>query len=82
MYMKWVLKRDMYITGTYVIFPQEKHNRLKRLKRLAEVEEAMCKSIGESTHLDVVLRSGAVPSDEELKNYREMVGRLEQTKVM
>ena len=60
---------------------QEKHNRLKRLKRLSELEVAMCRSLGESPQLEAVLQAGLVPSEDELQNYRGRVGRLEQKKV-
>lgn len=60
---------------------QEKHNRLKRLKRLSELEVAMCHCLDESPQLAAVLQSGLVPSEEELQNYRGRVGRLEKKKV-
>ena len=41
----------------------------------------MCKCVGEQTQLGPVMQSGAVPSDKDLQTYREMVARLEQTKV-
>ena len=60
---------------------QEKHNRLKRLKRLSELEVAMCRCLNETPQLAAVLQSGLVPSEEELQNYRGRIGRLEQKKV-
>ena len=60
---------------------QEKHSRLKRLKRLSELEVAMCRCLDETPKLTVVLQSGQVPSEDELQSYRGLVGRLEKKKV-
>ena len=68
---------DFINSATY----QEKHNRLKRLKRLSELEVAMCRCLNEIPQLAAVLQSGLVPSEEELQNYRGRIGRLEQKKV-
>ena len=77
----------MYAASTGVkmcpllLYIQEKHSRLKRLKRLSELEVAMCRCLNESPQLLAVIQSGQIPSDEELQNYRGLVGRLEQKKV-
>ena len=41
----------------------------------------MCRCLNESPQLAVVMQSGLVPSEEELQNYRGLIGRLEQKKV-
>ena len=65
----------------YYCFIQEKHSRLKRLKRLSELEVAMCRCLNETPQLSVVLQLGQVPSEDELQNYRGLVGRLEKKRV-
>ena len=62
------------------VLPQEKHSRLKRLKRLSELEVAMCRCINEAPKLTEILESGQVPSEDELQHYRGLVGRLEKKK--
>lgn len=54
-----------------------KFDRQKRLKRLIEMESAMCKSIGETTQLKDRYRSDCVPSEEELKRLRKRVEDIE-----
>lgn len=71
----------MYLYYCMHQFWQEKHSRLKRLKRLNELEVAMCQCLNESPQLSALVQSGQVPSEEELQNYRGLVGRLEKKKV-
>ncbi|CAI8041453.1 Protein regulator of cytokinesis 1 [Geodia barretti] len=59
---------------------KEKHSRLKRLKRLSELEVAMCHCLDETPKLTSILSSGQVPSEDELQHYRGLVGRLEKKK--
>lgn len=54
---------------------------MKRLKRLSELEVAMCRCIEETPKLSVILQSGQIPSEDELQSYRGLVGRLEKKKV-
>ena len=61
---------------------QEKHDRMKRLKRLTELECAMCESIGEPPHLTAKWQSQAEPSEEQLVSYRKRIEELEETKVL
>ena len=76
------LVNDLTYTIAYVCFllPQEKHSRLKRLKRLSELEVAMCHCLDETPKLTSILSSGQVPSEDELQHYRGLVGRLEKKK--
>jgi hypothetical protein len=59
---------------------KEKHSRLKRLKRLSELEVAMCRCLNETPKLTSILSSGQLPSEDELQHYRGLVGRLEKKK--
>ena len=58
-----------------------KHDRLKRLKRLTEMEVALCKSLGEDSQLANTYQSHSVPSEEDLIGFRKRVEFLESVKV-
>ena len=57
-----------------------KHERMKRLKRLIEMETALCHSIGEEPCLNK-WESNDIPSEDDLQIYRKKVELLESTKV-
>ena len=61
---------------------QEKHDRMKRLKRLTELECAMCESIGETPQLTAKWQSQTLPSEEQLVSFRKRIEELEETKVL
>ncbi len=60
---------------------QMKFDRKKRLKRIMEMESSMCTSLGEVSQLKAVYKSDTVPSEEDLKTYRNRVEDLEFTLV-
>ena len=74
------LANKLIIAYVYFLLPQEKHSRLKRLKRLSELEVAMCRCLNETPKLTSILSSGQLPSEDELQHYRGLVGRLEKKK--
>ncbi len=58
-----------------------KHDRMKRFKRLTEMEIALCKSIGVSSELSDKFHVQNVPSEDDLQSFRKRVELLESTKV-
>lgn len=58
-----------------------KFDRKKRLKRLIEMEKSMCKALGQVSQLKAVYVSDTVPSEEDLKTYRNRVDDLDFTLV-
>lgn len=60
---------------------QEKHNRLKRYKRLAEMEDAICDSLGEETKMVPEQQFQKFPSEEDLAQFRKRIEELEEKKV-
>lgn len=58
-----------------------KFDRLKRLKRLAEMEIGLCKTIGEKAKLSSVVASKIVPSEQQLEEFRARINGLEKTRV-
>ena len=58
-----------------------KHDRMKRFKRLTEMEVALCKSLGTASELGEKFQVQFVPSEEELQGFRKRVEMLESTKV-
>ncbi len=58
-----------------------KFDRQKRLKRIMEMESSMCKSLGEVSQLKEVYKNETVPSENDLKTYRNRVEDLEFTLV-
>lgn len=58
-----------------------KFDRLKRLKRLAEMEIGLCKTIGEKAQLSSAVASKMVPSEEQLEQFRKRINTLEKTRV-
>ena len=60
---------------------QEKHDRMKRFKRLTEMETAMCETVGEESRLGPQWQAQIVPSEEDLKTFRKRIEELEEIKV-
>ena len=58
-----------------------KHDRMKRFKRLTEMEIALCKSLATPSQLSDKFQQQLVPSEEDLQSYRKRVELLESTKV-
>ena len=59
-----------------------KHDRMKRLKRLIEMETVLAHGIGEKATFSFKWQSeNLIPSEEELQNYLEKVEQLESIKV-
>lgn len=61
--------------------PQEKHDRMKRFKRLTEMETAMCETVGEESRLGPQWQAQIVPSEEDLKSFRKRIEEVEEIKV-
>ena len=57
---------------------QVKFDRQKRLKRIREMENSLCKDLGEKSRLP---GKSYLPSEEELKSYLQKVENLEYTLV-
>ena len=47
------------------------------MKRLIEMESAMCKSVGEAAELKNKYKADCVPSEDELKKFRKRVEDIE-----
>ena len=58
-----------------------KHDRMKRFKRLTEMEIALCHSLELTSEFSNKYQTLAVPSEEELQGYRKRVDHLESIKV-
>jgi protein regulator of cytokinesis 1 len=58
-----------------------KHERMKRLKRLMEMETALCHSMGEKLTMSQKWQNTtSIPSEEDLQEYRNVVEQLESIK--
>lgn len=58
-----------------------KFDRQKRLKRLAEMEIGLCKTVGEKSKLSSAVASKTVPSEQQLEEFRKRINDLENTRV-
>ena len=76
-----LLEKEKYIREQVDSLNKVKHDRLKRLKRLTEMEVALCKSLGEDSQLAETYQSQSVPSEEDLLGFRKRVEFLESVKV-
>lgn len=74
--MRW---RALLLACTYTL--QIKFERQKRLKRIKEMESALCKELRETSEVCVGSLTAHLPSEDELKNYLRRVEELEQTLV-
>lgn len=82
--MKTMLERERLIRERVDALNKIKHERMKRLKRLMEMENALAHSMGEKPHLSTKWQeedSNVIPSEIDLQNYRKIVEQLESTKV-
>lgn len=60
-----------------------KHDRMKRLKRLVEMETVLAHGIGEKPITSLKWQSeDLIPSEEDLQGYLEKVEQLESIKVV
>lgn len=71
----------LLVVGVGSLIPQEKHSRLKRYKRLAEMEDAICDSLGEETKMVPEQQFQKFPSEEDLAQFRKRIEELEEKKV-
>lgn len=76
-----MLEKERLIRERLDALNKIKHERIKRLKRLIEMETALCQSIGETTMSKQWQKENSIPSEEDLQNYRKKVEQLESTKV-
>ena len=60
---------------------QIKHDRMKRFKRLTEMEVALCHSIDEPSKLSTYWQAQCLPSEQDLQEYRDRVDHLSSIKV-
>ena len=60
---------------------QLKHDRMKRFKRLTEMEVALCKGLDETSQLTPYWQAQRLPSEEELQEYRDRIDHLSIIKV-
>lgn len=60
---------------------QLKHDRMKRFKRLTEMEVALCNGLDERSQLTSHWQAQRLPSEEELQEYRDRVDHLSSIKV-
>lgn len=60
---------------------QLKHDRMKRFKRLTEMEVALCKGLDEKSQLTPYWQAQRLPSEEELQEYRDRIDHLSTIKV-
>lgn len=54
---------------------------MKRLKRLAEMEIALCEILGETTIIIPFYKSKELPSEDKLKEFLEIIEKMEARKV-
>ena len=60
---------------------QTKHDRMKRFKRLTEMEVALCKGLDIKSQLTPHWQAQRLPSEEELQEYRDRLDHLSSIKV-
>ena len=54
---------------------------MKRLKRLAEMEMALCEILGEATVIVPYYKGKELPSEEKLKEFLDIIQKMEERKV-
>lgn len=54
---------------------------MKRLKRLAEMESALCEILGETTIIVPFYKSKEIPSEDNLKEFLDVIQKMETKKV-
>lgn len=60
---------------------QTKHDRMKRFKRLTEMEMALCRGLDEHSQLTSHYQAQRLPSEQDLQEYRDRIDRLSSIKV-
>lgn len=78
---KTLLERERLSRSRVDALNKIKHDRIKRFKRLTEMEIALCKSLGEESELGGKFQELYVPSEDDLQVFRKRVETLESTKV-
>ena len=76
-----LLLREKDLRSQVDAMNKEKHDRLKRLKRLAEMDSSISVSLGREPQLLSVYQSQVVPKEEDLLVYRRQVEEMEKIKV-
>ena len=76
-----LLLREKDLRSQVDAMNKEKHDRLKRLKRLTEMESSISVSLGRQPQLFSVYQSQAIPKEEDLLVYRRQVEEMEKIKV-
>ena len=75
-----LLERERQLRSQVDSMTKEKHSRLKRYKRLAEMEDAICDSLGEETKMVPEQQFKKFPSEEDLAQFRKRIEELEEKK--
>lgn len=77
-----MLERERLIRERVDALNKIKHDRMKRLKRLIEMETALSHSMGDTPHVSSKWQEeDTIPSEGDLQSYRKTVEQLESTKV-
>ena len=79
--MKTLLEKERLTRNRVDALNKIKHDRMKRFKRLTEMEIALCRSLGSESELGEKFQTQFVPSEEDLQGFRKRVEVLESTKV-
>ena len=78
---KTLLEKERLLRERVDALNKIKHDRLKRFKRLAEMEVALCNSMDEAPVFGSQYQAQVVPSEGELQECRQRVEKLESIKV-
>ncbi|XP_019849406.1 PREDICTED: protein regulator of cytokinesis 1-like isoform X1 [Amphimedon queenslandica] len=79
--LKTITEKERLIRERVDALNKIKHDRMKRLKRLIEMETVLAHGIGEKPSFSLKWQSeNLIPSEEELQNYLEKVEQLESIK--
>lgn len=76
-----LLLREKDLRSQVDAMNKEKHDRMKRLKRLTEMESSISASLGRQPQLLSVYQSQVTPKEEDLLVYRRQVEDMEKIKV-
>lgn len=77
---KTLLEKERLVRERVDALKKIKHDRMKRFKRLTEMEIALCHSLELKSEFSDKYQTLAVPSEEELQGYRKRVDHLESIK--
>ena len=78
---KTLVEKERFSRSRVDALNKIKHDRMKRFKRLTEMEIALCKSLGVTSELGNKFQVQFVPSEDDLQTFRKRVELLESTKV-